>query len=177
MPLTMSPRDWGLASAAGALLLDQASKLLLLYGYGFQVPAHFCQLRPPPMLESVPILPFFNLSMVPNCGISYGLFQMHGSLGVAVLVFVALLAVIGLGYWLWNTTNRILAVGLGLIIGGAIGNNLVDRPIYGWVVDFFDFHWSHYHWYVFNVADAAITFGVIALVYDALIGPKAQPGR
>lgn len=168
---SMSPRDWGLAAAAGALLLDQASKLAVLYGYGFKVPEQYCRLEHRPPIESVPIFPFFNISMVPNCGISYGLFQMHGWLGVGVLVGAAFLAVIGLGLWLWHTANRVLAIGLGLIMGGAIGNNLVDRPLYGWVADFFDFHFSNYHWYVFNVADAAITFGVIALVYDALIGP------
>jgi signal peptidase II len=175
----MSTRDWGLAAAALALLLDQVSKLVLLFGYGFKaaIPSHFCELSPPPYLSSVRVLPFFNISMVPNCGISYGLFPVHGGLGMAFIVFIAFLAVIGLGYWLWRTSDRVIAVGLGLIIGGAIGNNLVDRPLYGWVADFFDFHAFGYHWYVFNVADAAITFGVIALLYDALMRSESHPGR
>lgn len=167
MPLTMSTRDWGLASAALALLLDQASKLVLLYGFHFRdAPRQVFQ-----------ILPFFNIVMVWNPGVSYGLFPAHSRLGSALLVFLSLLAVIGLGWWLWNTTRRALAIGLGLVIGGAIGNNLIDRLIYGKVADFFHFYVFGYDWYVFNVADAAITFGVIALLYDALMRPEAHPGH
>jgi signal peptidase II len=67
----------------------------------------------------------------------------------------------------------LLAGGLGLVVGGAIGN-LIDRLIYGAVADFFHFHAFGYDWYVFNVADAAITFGVIALLYDALLRPDTN---
>jgi signal peptidase II len=63
-----------------------------------------------------------------------------------------------------------------LVIGGALGN-LIDRLIYGKVADFFDFHLGTYHWYVFNVADAAITFGVVALLYDALLKPEVRTGK
>ena len=163
----ITPRDWGLASAAGALLLDQGSKLLMLYGF------HFKDMAPG---ESVSVLPFFNLVMVWNPGVSYGLFPAHSRLGATLLVFLSLLAVIGLGWWLWNAQSRALAAGLGLVIGGAIGNNLIDRLIYGKVADFFHFYGLGYDWYVFNVADAAITFGVIALLYDALIKPEARSG-
>ena len=168
MPLTMTPRDWGLASAAGALALDQASKLLMLYVFGFKdmVPG-----------QAIPVLPFFNLVMVWNPGVSYGLFPAHSRLGAAALVLLSLLAVIGLGWWLWNANRRALAVGLGLVIGGAIGNNLIDRLIYGKVADFFHFYAFGYDWYVFNIADAAITFGVIALLYDALLRPEVHPDR
>ncbi|MEI9992588.1 MAG: signal peptidase II [Rhizomicrobium sp.] len=164
----MSPRDWGLASAAVALLLDQASKLALLYGFGF---------RDMVAGQSVPVLPFFNLVMVWNPGVSYGLFPAHSRMGSTFLVFLSLFAVIGLGWWLWNAQRRALAIGLGLVIGGAIGNNLIDRLIYGKVADFFHFYVFGYDWYVFNVADAAITFGVIALLYDALMRPEAHPGH
>ncbi len=162
----MTPLGCGLAAAAGSLFLDQASKLAILYGLGFKAAEDYV---------SIPILPFFNLTMVRNHGVSYGLFPAHSSWGVALLVFLSFLAVIGLGWWLWNAPRRALTVGLGLVIGGAIGNNLVDRLIYGWVADFFDFHGFGYHWYVFNVADAAITFGVIALLYDALMRPESGP--
>lgn len=164
--MTMTPRDWGLASAAGALLLDQASKLTLLYGFGFK-DFHGNQ--------SVQVLPFFNLMMVWNRGVSYGLFPASGRVGSFALVFLALLAVAGLGWWLWNANRPVLAAGLGLVIGGAIGNNLIDRLIYGKVADFFHFYVFGYSWYVFNVADAAITFGVIALLYDALIRTETSP--
>ena len=166
MKLDMSPRDWGLASAAAALLLDQASKLTLLYGF------HFKDMRSD---EAVPVLPFFNLTMTWNPGVSYGLFPAHSRIASLGLVFVSFLAVIGLGWWLWHASRRALAVGLGLVIGGAIGNNLIDRLIYGKVADFFHFYAFGFSWYVFNVADAAITFGVIALLYDALMRP--HPGR
>ena len=165
--MTMLPRDWGLAAAAGALTLDQVSKLTLLYGFGFK------DFAPG---EAVPVLPFFNLVMVWNPGVSYGLFPAHSRLGSSVLVFLSLLAVCGLGWWLWNAHRRSLTVGLGLVIGGAIGNNLIDRLIYGKVADFFHFYGLGYDWYVFNVADAAITFGVIALLYDALMTPAPRPG-
>ncbi len=166
--MTMLPRDWGLAAAALALALDQASKLLLLYVFGFK------DMAPG---ESVPVLPFFNLTMVWNPGVSYGLFPAHSRFGSVFLVFLSLLAVIGLGWWLWNAHRRALTIGLGLVIGGAIGNNLIDRLIYGKVADFFHFYVFGYSWYVFNVADAAITFGVIALLYDALMRPETRPGR
>jgi signal peptidase II len=168
----MTPRDWGLASAAVALFLDQASKLILLYGFHFK---EFGEASYPGVYK-VPVLPFFNLVMTWNPGVSYGLFPAHSRVGSSVLVFLSLLAVIGLSWWLWNAHRRSLAIGLGLIIGGAIGNNLIDRLIYGKVADFFHFYGFGYDWYVFNVADAAITFGVIALLYDALMRPEANPG-
>ncbi|HEY0106248.1 MAG TPA: signal peptidase II [Rhizomicrobium sp.] len=169
----MSPRDWGLAAAAGALALDQASKLTLLYGYHFKALGEAAA----PGIYTVTVLPFFNIVMTWNPGVSYGLFPAHSRLGSGALVLLSLVAVVGLGWWLWNATRRALAVGLGLVIGGAIGNNLIDRLIYGKVADFFHFHAFGYGWYVFNVADAAITFGVIALLYDALLRPEAHPGR
>ena len=82
-------------------------------------------------------------------------------------------AIIGLGWWLWGTTSRSLAIGVGLVIGGAIGNNLIDRVVYGRVADFFHFYGFGYDWYVFNIADVAITLGAIAIVYEVI---KPQPG-
>ena len=154
-----SARDLGLAVAAGALILDQATKLLMLYGVGL------FYFRPG---EHISLLPFFNLVMVWNPGISYGLFPAHGPLQITLLIFVTLGIVGGLGWWLLHTTSRMTAAGLGLAIGGAVGNNFIDRPVYGRVADFFHFYIGHFDWYVFNVADAAITFGMIALLYEAL---------
>jgi signal peptidase II len=162
----LSPRDLGLVVAAVSLLLDQGSKLLLLYGFGF------AGMGPG---DRVQILPFFNLVMVWNKGVSYGLFPANGLLGTALLVLFELVAVAGLGWWLWNAQRRALTVGLGLVIGGALGN-LIDRLVYGKVADFFHFYARGYDWYVFNVADAAITFGVIALLYDALLKPEVRAG-
>jgi len=162
----MTARDWGLVSAAVAMFLDQATKILLLYVFGFRL-----------MLpgDAVPVLPFFNLVMTWNPGISYGLFPATGP-GIGLLVLFALGAITGLGWWLWNAERRTLTIGLGLVIGGALGN-LVDRVVYGKVADFFHFHAFGYDWYVFNVADAAITFGVIALLYDTLAPPGTRTGN
>ncbi len=109
--------------------------------------AGFAQLAPG---QSIPVLPFFNL------------------------VMVALAAIAVLGWLLWRTTSQSLAIGYGLVIGGAIGNNLVDRVIYGRVADFFHFYGFGYDWYVFNIADLAITLGAIAIIYDVL-KPEATP--
>jgi signal peptidase II len=87
-----------------------------------------------------------------------------------VLLAVKAGAVVLLGYWLLRASSRLVAVALGLIIGGAFGNG-IDRMIYGAVVDFVLFHvplaTSEFRWYVFNLADAAIVAGVIGLLYDS----------
>jgi signal peptidase II len=168
----MSPRDLGLTCTAAALAADQGSKLALLYGL------HFIEMGPG---DRIPVLPFFDLVMVWNSGISYGLFPAHGLPGTALLTLFSIGAVAGLGWWLWHAERSMLAAALGLIIGGAIGN-LIDRLIYGKVADFFHFHVRGYDWYVFNIADCAITLGVAALLYDALLRPEAaaagrQSGR
>lgn len=159
--MKLPPRDWGLIAAMAALVLDQASKLLMLYGF------HFRDMTPG---SAVQVFPFFNLVMVWNPGVSYGLFPAHGLVGTALLVLFSLLAVAALGWWLWRADRASLAIGLGLVIGGAIGN-LIDRLVYGRVADFFHFYFHGYDWYVFNIADCAITFGVAALLYDALLRP------
>lgn len=152
------PREWGLVAAAAALVADQASKLALLYGVGF---LHFGP------GQAIPVLPFFNLVMVWNPGISYGLFPASSIWGTALLVLISLAAVGGLSAWLWRMTSLSLAVGVGLVIGGALGN-LIDRLVYGRVADFFHFYSFGYDFYVFNVADIAITFGAIAIIYEVL---------
>jgi signal peptidase II len=167
-PREISTREVGLLAAGAALLADQATKLLMLYAFGF------AQMEPG---ERVEVLPFFNLVMVWNPGVSYGLFPAHSPLGTALLVVFSLLAIAGLGWWLWHTDRRTVALGLGLVIGGAVGNNLIDRLVYGKVADFFHFHGFGYDWYVFNVADVTITLGVIALLYDALLRPEAHSGK
>ena len=160
----MNARDAGLTCAAAALAFDQGSKLFLLYGL------HFIEMGPG---DRIPVLPFFDLVMVWNPGISYGLLPAHGVAGTGILAIFSLAAVAGLGWWLWHAGRGLLAAALGLVIGGAIGN-LIDRLIYGRVADFFHFYVRGYDWYVFNVADCAITLGVAALLYDALLRP--EPG-
>jgi signal peptidase II len=154
----LEPREVGLVAAALALVADQGFKLFMLYGAGF---VHM------PPGQSVPVLPFFNLVMVWNPGISYGLFPASSVWGTTALVIVDIVAVAGLSWWLWGSTSRALTAGFGLIIGGALGN-LIDRLVYGKVADFFHFYGFGYDWYVFNIADLAITLGAMAILYDVL---------
>lgn len=153
---------WSLASILGfavaliTLVLDQVTKLYTLYVYDL------------PMKEPVELNPFINLIVVWNRGISYGLFQQDGDLGRWVLIIVSIIAAIGLSFWIRRTSAKLLAVSLGLIVGGAIGN-VLDRLRYGAVFDFIQFHIGTWDWYVFNVADAAIVAGVVGLLYDSFV--------
>ena len=119
------------------------------------------------------MLPFFDLVMVWNRGVSYGLFQAGSFAGMAVLSLFSLAAVAALSWWLIKAERLSLGVGLGLVIGGALGN-VIDRILYGAVADFFHFYAFGHDWYVFNVADAAITVGVVVLLLDAFIRPESK---
>lgn len=159
----------GLAAALIALVLDQAAKLWLLFAYDLAEKG------------AVAVAPFFDLVLVWNKGISYGLFQQDGAFGQWALLLLKTVAVVLLWVWMTRATTRWLAVSLGLIIGGAIGN-AIDRIAYGAVADFAHFHvttatWS-FSWYVFNLADVAIVVGVLALLYESLLGDRAvKPPR
>jgi len=155
---------FGLMVAAIACVLDQASKLYLLFV--FDLPA-----RAP-----VHLGPFFDFVIARNTGISYGLFQTQGELGQWVLLGFKAAVVVLLWVWLARAHARLTALSLGLIIGGAVGN-AIDRLAYGWVADFIFFHIStanwRFEWYVFNLADVAIVAGVIGLIYESLVGDHA----
>jgi signal peptidase II len=165
----MNPRRLGFLIAGLSLAADQISKNVLLYGYGFK------EMRP---FDRVEVLPFFDLVMVWNRGISYGLFQSGSFAGTLALTIFQLAAAIGLTWWLLRLQDRLLAAGVGFLIGGALGN-VIDRIIYGAVADFFHFYAWGRGWYVFNIADAAITIGVVLLLADAVIkrDPRPQPER
>jgi len=159
-PLT----GFGLVVAAVACALDQASKLYLLFVY--DLADHPLRLGP-----------FFDFILTKNTGISYGLFQTRGELGQWLLLGFKAVAVVLLWLWLARAHSRLTALSLGLIIGGAIGN-AIDRLAYGWVADFVFFHVStatwQFRWYVFNLADVAIVAGVVGLLYESLVGERAQ---
>lgn len=164
----MNKRDAGLLVAGVTFLLDQASKMGLLYGADFihMVPGSGYQ-----------VLPFFNLTMVWNPGISLGLFPASSIEGTVFLATFQMIAVGVLGWWLWwHARKTLVAIGLGMVVGGALGN-LIDRLVYGKVADFIQLHAYGYSFYVFNVADAAITLGVVALLYDALMRPDVAPSQ
>jgi len=155
---------FGLAVAAAAAVLDQASKLWLLFVVDL------------PARGIVRLTPFLDLVLAWNTGISYGLFRQEGPLGQAALLALKALAVVLLWIWLARTSSRLAAVSLGLIIGGAIGN-AIDRFAYGAVADFVLFHVTtanfSFNWYVFNLADVAIVAGVIGLLLETLVGAGA----
>lgn len=152
---TVTPPRLGLLVAAATLVLDQATKLGLLFGYDL------------PAREPVVLAPFASLIVVWNRGISYGLFQQQTELGRWLLIGLSLVATVAILVWIARTTDRLLAGALGLIAGGALGN-AIDRTAYGAVFDFVYLHAGNLSWYVFNVADAAIVAGVAGLIYDAL---------
>jgi signal peptidase II len=148
------------AIAAAVVVIDQLSKLWVLGPLDL------------PNKVSVRVLPFFHLSMVWNPGISYGLLQNHGDLGRWLLVAFAAGVVAALAVWIARTTRPLTALSIGLIMGGAIGNNLIDRIRLGEVADFLDF--SPLFKWVFNVADSAITIGVIVLLIEMFL-PARPP--
>lgn len=151
----------GLLVALAALVADQATKLYLLFVYDIAARG------------AVSVAPFFDLVLTWNKGISYGWFQAETVAAQALLLAIKVMAVAALAVWLHYAHNRITALGLGLIIGGAIGNG-IDSLAYGAVADFALFHvqWdgSRFDWYVFNLADVAIVAGVVGLLYDSLLG-------
>ena len=155
---------FGVLVATITCLVDQASKLYLLL---------VVDLANNPLRLG----PFFDFVLTRNTGISYGLFQTQGPVGQWVLLSVKALAVILLWLWLARSRDRLTALSLGLIIGGAVGN-AIDRLAYGWVADFVFFHVSagnwRLNWYVFNLADVAIVAGVVGLLYESLAGERAQ---
>ncbi|WP_370675326.1 signal peptidase II [Pleomorphomonas sp. PLEO] len=118
--------------------------------------------------DRISVLPVFDLVLTWNMGISYGLFQQQEALGRWLLISLTAFATILLAAWLWRSRDRLVAgLALALIIGGALGN-LIDRVVFGGVVDFLYLHYGSFSWYVFNLADCAIVAGVGALLYESL---------
>jgi len=159
------PLRTGLIFAALLLIADQASKFWIL------------EILELPTLRNVPVLEFgpfgLDLTMVWNRGVTFGLFSGGGAWNHLILAGLALVVSGFLLRWLSRSETRLVTYALGAVIGGAIGN-VIDRVRFGAVVDFVDVHAWGWHWYVFNVADAAIVCGVLALVVDALIRPETK---
>ncbi len=151
---------FGLAVAVAACAIDQAFKwwMLSVYDIGTAQP--------------VRITSFFDLVLVWNRGISYGLFQQDSVFGRYALIAIMACAMLGLFVWLARSQGRLSALALGAILGGAAGN-IIDRTLYGAVADFFSFHAMGYNWYVFNLADIAIVAGVAIVLYESLIETRS----
>ena len=152
------------ALAVSIIVVDQISKHWILNGLQLELQ------RP------LPVLPFFNLTLVHNQGCSFGLCQLPAGQDVMrwVLAVFSVAVSIGLAVWVRKVARPLTAIAIGLIIGGALGN-LIDRVRFGWVVDFLDFSGLHFPW-VFNVADSGITVGVAILLIETLLTPdKPKP--
>ncbi len=162
---------WGLLAATIILIFDRLTKTWIV---------HQLELR---VGESIDILPFFNLTRVANSGVSFGLFPAGSPWAIGFLFLFSMIVVAFLVRWLWQVDRLSLAIGLGLVIGGAVGN-AADRLIYGAVVDFLDFSTLPFPFgfrfiWIFNIADSAVSIGVAILVYDAFFAkeePKSSTG-
>jgi signal peptidase II len=155
----------GLWTALLVFALDQTHKWWMLLIYRIEEKARA-------MGGRIPVLPFLDLVFVINYGVSYGLFQQDGAIGQALLSGFAVAVSIALTVWLARgVDSKIVAVSVGLIIGGALGNAL-DRMLIGGVADFFSLHAFGFYWYVFNIADVAIVAGVMGLLYDMTVANR-----
>jgi signal peptidase II len=155
----LAPLVLGLAAITFGV--DQAHKYWMLNVYGINEKS------------PVSITSFFDLVMVWNRGVSYGLFTTHTQewlIGVSLVITVVL--------WVWacRAERAFGAAALALIIGGALANAL-DRAVRGAVADFFHFHYQGFSWYVFNLADVAIVAGVALLMYESLFMGEAESRR
>ena len=157
MPFKFQGRLRYLLLVAATLLLDRWTKALIQNRFDLN--------------ESIPVIDgFFNITYVRNTGVAFGIFSSVSSPAKSVLlsVFTAFAAAVVITYSVRSPArNRLLQVALGLILGGALGN-LYDRLAYGYVVDFLEFYAGNYHWPSFNVADSAISTGVILLALEII---------
>lgn len=155
-------RRWGLLAALVALAVDQASKQWALAALW------------PPYSPGVTVLPFFDLRLGFNTGVTFGMFRESAAQAVWVLVLLTLAVMAWLVAWLWRTQLRLEAMALGLVIGGALGN-VLDRVRQGAVTDFIDLHYAGWNWPTFNLADVAIVSGVGLLLWAGM-GPARGEG-
>jgi signal peptidase II len=149
---------------AGILVLDQLTKWVV----DRMMPLHY----------SIPIIDgFFNLTYIRNTGAAFGIFA--GSAAAFRLPFLILFSLLAIGFMIMMLrrlpdSEKGLITALALILGGALGN-LIDRALYGEVIDFLDFYWGSYHWPAFNVADSCITIGVAITIFYMIKAKGADP--
>lgn len=137
------------------LLLDQLTKVWAEAALGYGQP--------------VALLPFLDLTLVYNLGAAFSFLADAGGWQRPFFIVLSSVVSLVLAVWIWRLPPgaRLLGSALALVLGGAVGN-LVDRLAYGHVIDFIDLHAGGWHWPAFNVADSAITCGVLLLLYDGL---------
>lgn len=160
----------GVVIAVLILVADQLSKWWVLKSlFGLADPITTASWAPP-----IRITGFLDFAMVWNYGISFGLLAGDAPVVRWGLSAVAAAVVVALLVWLARNDRGLVALGVGLIIGGAIGN-VIDRLRFGAVADFLHFHAGEYSFWVFNVADSAISIGVMLLIADSLFGRRTHP--
>ena len=142
-------------------VLDQASKLWVVSNFE--------------LYESIQLFPSLNFTYVHNLGAAFSFLSSAGGWQRWFFVGVALIATTVLLIWLrkLKPTERWMAVTISLVLGGAIGN-LYDRISYGYVIDFIDVYYKTHHWPVFNIADSAISVGVVMMLIDAFKGESSK---
>lgn len=159
-------RTIGFALAALIFVADQAMKAFVVEGLGLSYPG-----------AAKEILPFFDLRFVANIGVSLGLLPAETATMRWLLVGLTGVIAAGVAWWMVREKSRNDMFALALVLGGALGN-IVDRVRFGYVVDYADLHFGEWRpFLVFNVADAAITIGVVILLIRALFvrdKPKAE---
>ncbi len=132
-----------------------------------------------PLYTRIKVLPFFDITHLRNTGAAFGILRdLPETLRFPLFVIVLIIAIVAIFVFLRKVAenDRVLVVSLGLILGGAIGNS-IDRFRFGYVTDFLGFHWFgnlHYQWPPFNVADSAITVGVILILFDTFFLKKGK---
>ena len=159
----MRPVPLGLLVAVIAIGADQVTKWWIL-----------ASVMDPPRIINV--TPFFNVVLVWNRGISFGMFSNESMAGVWILSFLALIIVGFLFNWLRKAESKRVAISLGLIIGGALGN-VIDRAVHSAVLDFLDFYVGSVRWPAFNAADSFITVGAILLILDSLFSRGSDQSK
>lgn len=148
-------------------VLDQATKWVVTYPLDLRN-------QPQGVIE---LTSFFDLRWVENTGVSLGLLSADSALGRWLLVAMTAAIAIFVAVWLWREKRRDDTLSLALVLGGALGN-ILDRSRFGYVVDFADLHFGEWRpFLVFNVADAAITIGVLLLLVRALLMRESKADR
>ena len=158
-------RSVGFVIAFLIFVFDQATKWVVTYPLQLEARA------------TIAITSFFNLHWVENPGISLGLLSAGTAMGRWLLVALTAAIALFVAIWMWRERRRDDSVALAMILGGALGN-IVDRVRFGYVVDFADLHFGEWRpFLVFNVGDAAITIGVLLLLFRALLTRDPKPRK
>jgi signal peptidase II len=120
------------------------------------------------LYETLPVMPYFNLHYTHNTGAAFSFLADQGGWQRWFFAAIAAAASALFTYWLAKTpaSNKVLGIGFALMLSGALGN-LIDRVLFGYVIDFLDFYIGNAHWPAFNVADSAIFVGAVLMIYDS----------